>query len=624
MIAALAGRWSARRDDGADHRLRTLAARTGEVPTAWGPFLVAGATPGAQSAGGCRALIAGRICDVVGGDSADPAGWLAAGYERAGSEALQGLRGEFLAILWDPRRREGLLARDQLGGRCLHYCPIPGGVAFAEELRDLLPLLAATPGPDRRTVVALAARGVIPIGRSVFDGIHRLPPGRLLRFADDRWSVQSWWRPRYRGVHGGSPEELAERVVAGMDRAVRRCTDGQAVAIMLSGGLDSTTIAASAAQQALDAPGRPVAYSGVFPGRRAADEAQLIDEIVAFLGIRSVRRVVTGGSAVAGALDHLRQWRAPTASPNHFLWGSLLARARADGHRVLLDGEGGDEAFGVTTSLIADRVRRGRLLGAVRLTRRVTGVGPQAGPRVVARMFLRHGLERAAPQAVHRLVSTARNRRDMPAWLAADDVPELLADVDRRAQTSDEGPLWWRDHAYQLTGSRELLDAHGYLRRRAIEVGLDPRHPFMHDVDLVEMALALPPEPRFDPDHDRILLRRGLEGRIPDAVRLRRVKGHFTSLLDDALAGDDGALLRELLGDRGAEVRAYVRPDMLDSDVLRAAAGGTLGARVTLLSQLWRLGNLELWLRSLADPASLEACAQRLPAPAPDEFEVLP
>jgi len=624
VIASLAGRWAVRPDEGGDRRVEALAARTGGSMVSAGPFLVTGGPATAASRGGCMALIAGRISEIVGADGADPARWLSANYERVGAAALNALRGEFVAVLWDPRRREGVVARDQLGGRSLYYRAVPGGVAFAEETRDLLPLLAVTPGPDRRTVVSLAARGTMPIGGSVFEGVHRLPPGQLLRFADERWTAESWWRPRYHGVREGSSTELSERVVASMDRSVRRCVEQEGVGVMLSGGLDSTTVAASAAQQAVGATARPVGYSGVFPGRRAVDEAQLIDDVTTFLGIRSVRRVITGGSALAGAHGYLRCWGVPPASPNTFLWRALLARARADGMRVMLDGEGGDEVFGVTMSLLADRLRQGRALGAWRLARRITGVGPQARMRRVAGTVVRFGVQPALPPGPQRLLSRALGTAPRaPAWLAARDAADFLADSTERFFGVGDGPMWWRDQAVMLTATRERLDAQGYLRRRTAEVGLQARHPFMNDVDLVETVLSLPPDPRFDPDHDRVLLRRGLAGRLPDSVRLRQGKSHFTSLLYEAVTGDDGPLVHELLADPAAEIRRYVRPESLDADVLRAGPDGYAGGRIGWLLTMWRLASVELWLRAQNDPSWLEAFAQRLPTTPPSRFEVV-
>ncbi len=90
-----------------------------------------------------------------------------------------------------------------------------------------------------------------------------------------------------------------------------------------------------------------------------------------------------GGSALAGALDFLERWELPLVSPQHSIWQPLLRRASEDGATVMLRGELGDELFANSPYLLADRVRRGRLLSAWGLARRCPG-GREASRRRVA------------------------------------------------------------------------------------------------------------------------------------------------------------------------------------------------------------------------------------------------
>jgi hypothetical protein len=225
---------------------------------------------------------------------------------------------------------------------------------------------------------------------------------------------------------------------------------------------------------------------------------------------------------------------------------------------------------------------------------------------------VRHGVKGATPHLVQRLVRRRRALKGYaPSWLRPEYARRHIASYDPWAWKRCEGPLWWRAQAHQLTSVRELLDAHGYVRRRAAQVDLDARHPFMHDLDLVELALRLPPEPRFDPDHDRILLRRAMAGRLPDSVRLRRAKPVFSGLLGTSLAGPDGTLLRGLLLDQRAEMAAYVRPQALERDLLRIPRERHPSGPAGWDTELWRLGSTEVWLRSLGDPGFLDELAQR-------------
>jgi hypothetical protein len=140
-------------------------------------------------------------------------------------------------------------------------------------------------------------------------------------------------------------------------------------------------------------------------------------------------------------------------------------------------------------------------------------------------------------------------------------------------------------------------------RQRAAAAGLQARHPLL-DLDLVALALRLPPLASFDRYRNRPLLRAALAGRLPDSVRRRPGKALFDSLVVDSLAGADGPLIRRLLTDPGAEIRAYVdqrrvRRDLLDSDRLRRERP------FDWMCQVWRLTTAECWLRAQADPGNV-------------------
>ena len=589
---------------------------------AWGaegPSVTSGPVAG-RSPGGCSLWLAGRL--VEPGTAASDADGLAEAYEREGERMLAPLRGEFVVVAWNPRSRTGFIARDQLGGRPLHWARNANGLVFGAELRDVLDLLPSTPGADRVALIDWLVLGTTPVGRSFLEGVRRLPPGGILRIADGAVAEDRWWRPRYSGTRPGNPAELEERTLRAMDAAVARAAgDARRVGVMLSGGLDSAAVAAAAAR--LDAEeGWPRAYSGVFPGHPEIDESENIADVRRWHGLGGAQRVFSPGSPVRGALPYLRRWKVPVGSPNHFIWEPLFERAVADGVELMLDGEGGDEIFDVSAHLIADRLLRGRFLSAWSLTRRLTGVPPDLPALTLRHLLVRHGVKGATPLWAQRL---ARRRRAVrgyaPDWLEPGDAQAYVETSNPWAWKEFSGPRWWRHQADILTNLRERIDAHGYVRRRTEQLGLESRHPFMHDLDLVELALTLPPEPRFDREHDRVLLRRALRGRLPDSVRLRSRKPRFSNVLGDAMAGADGASLRELVGRQDALISEFVRPDVVAAQVLHGAPGDYPGGRHAHHVLLWRLGIAEIWLRSLADEGFLDGLAARLPEPSAAVFQ---
>jgi hypothetical protein len=201
------------------------------------------------------------------------------------------------------------------------------------------------------------------------------------------------------------------------------------------------------------------------------------------------------------------------------------------------------------------------------------------------------------------LPGTLRRRRERGATLAASNsvvpVSDALALLElHTAATAEQrdGPLWWRSQASSLIDERDLLDVGAHFRREAAETQIERQHPFLYDLTLTETALRLPPALQFDPLRDRPLLRDGLKGLIPERVRTRYVKSHFTPLLLAAVQTEDPVLV-EPLRRADAPVRAYVDPQALARRIDVAPQDRSLlGAW-----PLWRLAIADKWLLSLSE-----------------------
>jgi asparagine synthase (glutamine-hydrolysing) len=546
------------------------------------------------------------LASQLGVDAA-PATVLLAAHGRWGEEMVGRLRGNFAFAILDPGERRALLACDQLGSRSLLFHRAGPSLTFATEVRDLLPLLPRRPAPDEAAVVGWVAGTPGLGGGTMYEGVRRLGPGELLSVGERGCEVRRYWQPAFRQPRALSREEAAGIARESLAAAVRRQLpeDGGA-AILLSGGLDSTAVAALAA--GAEPRHAPRAYSATFPRHPSIDESGLVGDALAGLGLRGSSIAIRGGSMVHGSLEYLRDWELPAASPNHFLWQPLLRRAAADGVTAMLDGEGGDELWGFSPYLLADRLRSGHPLPALRLARRMA-----AGEewRVARRRLRNFGLIGAAPAGAHGLVRSLRGpERYAPPFLSAAAARLLFEQSDPWAWKRRDGPRWWSYMVDLLIDTRARLGVTDYLRHRAVSAGLEDRHPLI-DLDLVELALGLPPTLALEAKLDRPLLREAMAGAIPDSIRLRPEKSYFTALLGDCLGGRDLPLARRLLGG-SPEVGRYLRPGAIPR-LLEVPAGQRLGLGRSW--SLWRLLTAECWLRAQSDgdfPArALEECDTR-------------
>lgn len=528
------------------------------------------------------------------GQPYDVASLLAHGWAREGEALLEQLRGDFALLLWDHAGGRGILARDQLGGRSLHYRVRGGELVFASEVRGVLDLLPTRPAYDRIALCHWVAGRDVRDGRTFFEGVRALLPGHLIEIGDAGAEVRSWWAPRYATPVRVSRRDAADAIRARLETAVLRASAGRPAAVLMSGGLDSTGVAAIAARGA-----GATAYSAVFPETPTVDESGLIDAASTALGIACVREPVRVQSMLAAAAAFPGEWRLPLRPQNLYAWLPLLRRAAGDGATAVLDGEGGDLLFGPRRELIADRLLSIRPAAAVRLARALPGPRPRGATLLVLREY---GVRNALPPAWH--ASGAARRRaltDLPPWLRREDALDLAArDDDMWAWKQIDGPRWWARMVDSLGPGLQAVGIRDHVRRRAAMAGLEARSPFF-DVDLVELVLRLPPELAFDGRLSRPLQRDAMLGLLPDVVRLRPGKSYFDELFQRSLGLRDLQAVRSLLGARDAELRtlvdlAAVREQIVDTHPARHPSGVRYW-----LNSAWRLATAECWLRQEAD-----------------------
>jgi asparagine synthase (glutamine-hydrolysing) len=250
-------------------------------------------------------------------------------YEEHGDGVVEHLRGEFAFVLWDARRRRLVAARDRFGIKPLLWAAHGGGVVLASETRALWALGVARRWDDESFFHAAHTQYPWP-DRTLFDGVRQVEPGGMLIW-DGVVQTRRWAMAR----PGGD-------VRATFEEAVRLRTVADApVAVQLSGGVDSTAVAALAARHRPDVR----AFTVSFEGGGDYDEVEIARASAAAIGI-PLEVVAIDGPAIADiwprAVAHAEQ----LAVNGHLAAKWALSRAMRDaGFKVALTGEGADELF---------------------------------------------------------------------------------------------------------------------------------------------------------------------------------------------------------------------------------------------------------------------------------------
>lgn len=528
---------------------------------------------------------------LLEGDRPGDAELVLAAYLRWGESCPERLLGDFAFALWDSRWRRLLLARDPLGVKPLHYSRIGSLLCFASEAGQVLQHPAVPRRLDEVSVGDYLAGSYGDPGRSFFEAVRRLPPAHRLIATADGDRVERFWDldPEARTVYRRE-EEYAERFRELLLQAVesRLPAYSPAVGVLMSGGLDSCSVAA-AARQLLPAGSSPALFAGsfVFDRLRQCDESEHIRAVAARLDlevepVRAERFPVFDPEACPPQLDTpFLAWEG--------CFQEMLRRARSRGARVLLTGHGGDDLMAGSALVYADRLRRGDLRALAAVLRHAASRG-RAWKWVLYHSLARPLLPGSADRILRRL-SGRQPGLGLPDWIDPGFARRTgLAERLEAAPTPRFRELA-RQSLYDHFRTACWDQIVHWYDRNAAGFGVEVRHPFL-DRRLVEYLFSIPAGQLHRPGLAKPLLRRATAGLLPDSVRLRPDKTKLGAFLDLGLR-EQRHRIEPLLAAPVAVELGY-----LDGERLRHAFGryqqGEVGEP---LRALWYALTLEVWLR---------------------------
>jgi asparagine synthase (glutamine-hydrolysing) len=530
-------------------------------------------------------------------------------YEREGEDVLSQLRGSYaLAILDEPRRR-AVLSRDPLGFHPLYFAEAGGTAFFATS-----PLALVTqPGVSRALNRAALADHLChrwpDKHETFFSSIRRVPPGWKATVGSGSVRVERYWHP----APEGQPIEFLTDVEVShfddvLDQAVDRCLATGPSGIFLSGGLDSISVAAVAADRARRR-GAPIpwALSLAFPDPQCDERttqtsaAGTLDLPLLLLGFDEA---AGPGGLLAQAVALNAGSPAPVLNPWTPAYETLALGARDRGVETVLTGSGGDEWLGVSPFLAADLLRRGQLADLGNLAAAWHRSYLQSWPQVLRNTLWTFGLrplaglalDRAAP-GVWRRSRTARLRRHDPAWVAPS--ADLRIEQQRRAEAAlppadPPGGFYARESRTCLDNtlvSWEREEQFQFGRRTGVRL----LHPFW-DADLLAHVYRLPPSFLNRGGRSKALVRDTLARRFPALGFERQRKVSAVTFFQSLLAGQLPALV-----DSMTDLSGLASSEVIDSTAAQAALRATVAnpSRQTIrsLHKAWELVNLESWVR---------------------------
>ncbi len=521
-------------------------------------------------------------------------------YEEHGAEMVRELNGMFAFALWDAKRRRLLVARDRFGEKPLYWGVFDNTLLFASEPKVLLAHPAVKPTLNLQALRQYLSFDYVPAPLSIYQGIQKLPAAHMLTLENGRITIEPYWCLSYKTSQPvPSEREAAEHLQDLLADSVRmRLVSDVPLGVLLSGGVDSSSVAALAVRASSEA----VKTFSISFAESSFDESAYARSVAKFLGTDHHEERLSANLA-ANLVGEIGAWMDEPFSDPSLVPTYLLSRFTRKHVTVALGGDGGDELFagypmyaGHRWAEIYNKVpaplRTGMIEPLVRLLpvktknlsldykamRFVTGTKYE----MVARHHIWFGSFTPGEQqqllTVEALQQTEndiyREARQMVEQCDNDDTVTRMQSLDTRLYLAED-----------------ILTK---VDRASMAVSLEVRAPFL-DPRVAEYAASLPPNYKLRGHKTKYILKKAVHELLPPFVTRRGKKG-FGVPVAEWLKFKLRPLARDLLSPERVRRAGVFNPEYV-SRLQDEHERGVANHR----KLLWTLLMFELWHESFIE-----------------------
>ena len=461
-------------------------------------------------------------------------------YEEHGVDCLRHLRGMFGIALWDSERKRLLLGRDRLGKKPIFYAETQGGLLAASEIKAILAVAPELRTPNTSIFAQYLQFGYIPEPHTAFASIYRLPAGHYGVYENEKFNIQPYWELDFQSDESKTETEWSELLDATLEQAVKlRLQSEVPLGIFLSGGLDSSAIAAYAKRSGLE----PIKTFTVGFDRPEWDESEDAQLVAHHLGCEHHVLPLCERTMCEEFDDTLRAIVHHTDEP----FGDAsaiptyhISKLASEHVTVILSGDGGDELFGGYTSY------QGALFGQ-RYRKLLPRAAQNSLPVIASSVAKLSPWKRYQLQRIAKVLQDSRldpvsgylrkvsiwNRAQLEKLLA----PDVLATSDFHCESQLKTELLNEER--DLVSRLSKVDISSYLLddilvkvdRMSMAHSLEVRSPLL-DHHVVELAARIPTRFKIKGNRGKEILRRVVDSQLPVRAIRKRKQGFSVPLRD--------------------------------------------------------------------------------------------
>lgn len=532
-------------------------------------------------------------------------------YEEYGDGMIRELNGMFAFALWDSKRRRMLIARDRFGEKPLYWGIFDDTLLFASEPKVLLAHPSVKPALNLQALRQYLSFDYVPAPLSIYEGINKLSAAHKLTLEDGRVEVACYWQLNYKTTTPvPSEKEAAEQLQELLADSVRmRLISDVPLGVLLSGGVDSSSVAALAVRASSEA----VKTFSISFAEASFDESAYARSVAKFLGTDHHEERLSANLA-ANLVSEIGSWMDEPFSDPSLVPTYLLSRFTRKHVTVALGGDGGDELFAGYPMYAGHRWAE--IYKRVPLSLRTGVVEPLVRKLPVKTKNLSFDYKALRFVTGAKYDEVARHHIWFGSFTPDEQekllTPEALArtdsDIYRQAREMmndcSEGDLLKRMQSLdtRLYLAEDILTK---VDRASMAVSLEVRAPFL-DPRVAEFAASLPSNYKLRGQKTKYILKKAVDDLLPRFVTRRGKKG-FGVPVAEWLKFKLRPLARDLLSPERVRRAGVFNPDFV-SRLQDEHERGVANHR----KLLWTLLMFELWHESFIEtPRRIETSVSR-------------
>jgi asparagine synthase (glutamine-hydrolysing) len=516
-------------------------------------------------------------------------------YEEYGEAMLEHINGMFAFALWDKRKQKLLIARDRFGEKPLYYSVFDGNLIFASEPKVLLE------NPSVKTEINLDALrqylsfDYVPAPASIYKNIYKLPAAHLLIAENGEVRTRRYWNLSFQ-KNGNAPtiEKAAGQLREILADAVRmRLVSDVPLGILLSGGVDSSTVAAFATQFSTE---KVKTFSIGFE-EDSFDESKFARQVAVHFGTEHYEDKLSVEKA-ADLISEIGTWLDEPLSDGSLIPTLLLSRFVKKHVTVALGGDGGDEIFAGYPMYFGHKVAN--IYTRIPQFLRNNLIEPIVNNLPVSTKNLSFDYKAKRFVAASKYDTVTRHH----SWFGSFSIDEQNDLLTKDVLANSSGDIYrGAKDLLKITDAKneieqmQFLDMNFYMAediltkvdRASMAVSLEVRAPFL-DPRVAEFAASLPLRYKLKGNQGKYVLKKAMEKLLPKNI-LHRPKKGFGVPIAEWLKGRLNPLMRDLLDSTRLKNQGLFEENHVQKLINEHETGAASHHK-----QLWTLLVFQLWL----------------------------